>query len=143
MKALLIIACSATKRPDAGLMPALERYNGPAFSVLRKARRERPELCPTLDIRILSAEFGLIEFAQYIPNYDRKMTTARALELRPTVQPAYEALQRQPWDAVRIDLGQVYWEAVYSPWEGPCDVGHGSIGERLAQLKAWLWGLPL
>lgn len=32
-KRLLILACSQRKRPDPGLLPAIERYDGPQFQV--------------------------------------------------------------------------------------------------------------
>jgi hypothetical protein len=64
---LLILSCSQRKRPDAILLPALERYDGPMFRVLRKFLRENPskELHP--DVYILSAQFGLISADQLIP----------------------------------------------------------------------------
>ncbi|MFN8458221.1 MAG: hypothetical protein U0401_26815 [Anaerolineae bacterium] len=31
-KRLLILACSQRKRPDPGLLPAIERYDGGSFS---------------------------------------------------------------------------------------------------------------
>jgi hypothetical protein len=44
---MLILACSRRKRPDEGLLPAIERYDGPAFRVLRrflrKSRRSAPQ----------------------------------------------------------------------------------------------------
>jgi hypothetical protein len=41
---MLILACSRRKRPDEGLLPAIERYDGPAFRVLRRFLREMPAL---------------------------------------------------------------------------------------------------
>jgi hypothetical protein len=41
---MLILACSRRKRPDEGLLPAIERYDGPAFRVLRHFLREMPAL---------------------------------------------------------------------------------------------------
>ena len=38
MTRLLIVACSRAKRPDAGSLPAIDRYDGPAFRLLRRAR---------------------------------------------------------------------------------------------------------
>jgi hypothetical protein len=32
---LLVLACSGTKRPDPGHMPAFDRYNGPLWQMLR------------------------------------------------------------------------------------------------------------
>jgi hypothetical protein len=73
---LLILACSQRKRPDAELLPALERYDGPAFRVLRRFLRSRAPDPP--DVLILSAEHGLIPRDLPIAAYDRKMTPARA-----------------------------------------------------------------
>src|SRR5215211_4455445 len=80
---MLILACSRRKRPEEDLLPAVERYDGPAFRVLRRFLRESPSKAP--DILILSAEHGLIPHDLPIAAYDRKMTEARAHELRPLV----------------------------------------------------------
>lgn len=52
---LLIVSCSQRKRSDLGLLPAIERYDGVYFRLLRKAQREGywPE---NLDVLILSAQ---------------------------------------------------------------------------------------
>ncbi len=55
---LLILSCSRRKRLDKDLLPAVERYDGPAFRVLRRFLREMPFEAP--DVPILSAEYGLI-----------------------------------------------------------------------------------
>jgi hypothetical protein len=57
---LLILGCSQRKRPDSGLLPAIERYDGVNFRILQKAKREE-YLPENLDILILSAKYGLIE----------------------------------------------------------------------------------
>ena len=44
VKNLLLISCSQTKRQDAELMPAIERYDGPVYRCLRKLIRD--ELYP-------------------------------------------------------------------------------------------------
>ena len=41
---MLILACSRRKRPDEGLLPAIERYDGPALRVVRRFLREMPAL---------------------------------------------------------------------------------------------------
>lgn len=65
-------------------MPALERYDSPAFRVLWRYLRRQPD--PELDVCILSAEFGLISSDQCIPHDDRQVTPQRARELRPQVR---------------------------------------------------------
>jgi hypothetical protein len=140
MTALLIIACSATKRHDAGGLPAIDRYDGPAFRVLRKALRERAGLSDALGIRILSAEFGLIGPWIHIPNYDRRMTAERAQELRPEVTAALGGL----WPAAYVHANHRYRLALPpAPWPVSIRVAHRGIGYQLAQLKAWLWAVEL
>jgi hypothetical protein len=56
----LILACSQRKRCAANRLPALERYDGPAFKVVRRFLRQHPDEKLHLGIQILSAEFGLI-----------------------------------------------------------------------------------
>ena len=54
---LLILSCRATKRPDAGLLAALERSDGVAYRVLRTALREHHGLRERLRVLINQAEF--------------------------------------------------------------------------------------
>ena len=58
MTRLLIMACSARKRATEDLLPAIDRYDGPAFRVLRKylSHAERPGLT----VMILSAKYCLL-----------------------------------------------------------------------------------
>jgi len=63
VKRLLILSCSQRKRPDPGLLPAIERYDGPVFQVVRRYLREQPAGSKQLDVFILSARYGLIPLA--------------------------------------------------------------------------------
>src|SRR5690348_4465403 len=81
MQRLLILSCSQRKRPDLELLPAMDRYDGPSFRVLRRFLSQRPT--ERLTVYILSAEFGLIPATLPIPDYDRRMTPQRARELQP------------------------------------------------------------
>src|SRR5215475_9884935 len=82
---LLILSCSQRKRPDRILLPALERYDGPVFRMLRKflrscsARESHPE------VYILSVRFGLIPAHQPISYYDCRMTPQQASIFQPQV----------------------------------------------------------
>src|ERR687889_181325 len=80
---MLILACSRRKRSDERLLPAIERYDGPAFRVLRRFLREGSANAQS--VLILSAEYGLIAHNLRIAAYDRVMTPARARELRPLI----------------------------------------------------------
>jgi len=79
---LLVMACSAAKKKDAGLLPALARYDGPAFHVLRKYLAHATD-APT--VFILSARFGLLDADHPIPDYDRRISAEAAEAIRPDV----------------------------------------------------------
>ena len=139
---LLILSCSQRKRLDLGLLPAIERYDGGHFRILRKARREGywPE---TMDVRILSAKYGLLAASTLITNYDQKITRDRASELQnPVLQVLQTCARQNTYREVYVDLGRDYQAAV----EGLTQVFNGSlvvyakgrIGQRLAQLQSWL-----
>ena len=75
---LLILSCSQRKRPTKGKLPALKRYDGPAFRVMNKFMRVCPSEVHLPDVYILSAKFGLISADQPIPSYDHRMTSQRS-----------------------------------------------------------------
>lgn len=72
-KQLLLLPCSATKRKDDGPLPALERYDGPMYKVLRSFLRDNawPQ---SLSVAVLSAEYGLMGGLASIHDYDKRMT---------------------------------------------------------------------
>jgi hypothetical protein len=74
MTRLIVMACSATKSDAAEFMTAKDRYTGPVWQTL-KAVDPRGELA---HVTAFSAEYGWIDGAHLIRNYDRKMDTARA-----------------------------------------------------------------
>jgi cytoplasmic iron level regulating protein YaaA (DUF328/UPF0246 family) len=59
MPRLLILACSARKRLDRSALPAIERYDGVNFRILKKLQREHA-FPHDLDVLILSAKYGLL-----------------------------------------------------------------------------------
>ena len=87
---LLIIACSQRKLSDPGLVPAIARYDGGQFRVLRKAHRDG-YLSNYLDVLILSAKYGLIKACTPIANYEQRMNRKRASELKAQVSSQLEA----------------------------------------------------
>src|SRR4051794_24689508 len=76
---LLVLACSSRKLPDSALLPALERYDGVAYRVVKRLQRldQYPE---DVDLLIVSAKYGIIPHDQPIPAYDLWMTPERAVE---------------------------------------------------------------
>ena len=146
-KRLLILSCSRRKRPDPHLLPAIERYDGPMFRVLRRFLMNSPQKARLLDVLILSARFGLILASETIPNYDWRMTRERAAQLRPEAQARLERIfERTAYEEVFICLGSRYREVLDGrQWPLPglrVKVAEGSIGMKLAGLRDWLYEDP-
>lgn len=74
---LVIMSCSATKRPDPGYMPARDRYNGPLWQTLRAADPEGTRA----SVAFLSAQYGFREASSPIEKYEAKMTPERAAQM--------------------------------------------------------------
>lgn len=145
MANLLLISCSGTKKQTPGALPALERYDGTTYKVIKKAKREGywPE---DTDIFIISAKYGLISEYTAIEDYDQKMTPARALELQSEVSRALDSLlQEKNYQNIFINMGMTYTASLdHSSEIQQARQNHklqeaaGGIGERLQQTKAWL-----
>lgn len=142
----LILSCSCSKKPSELPLPAVERYDGPAFRVLRRFLR-KAELPPPA-IRILSAEFGLIAPDENISFYDRRMTKSRADELQPAITASFEPF----WKSNQIDDLMVVASSHYVEALAGCflmvsdgvtvNVTSGSIGRQVSVLHDWLHGGP-
>ena len=138
---LLVLACSARKRHDAGNLPAVDRYDGPAFRVLRKFLADAAD---PPDVLVLSAGYGLIPSAREVPDYDRRLTPGDADALRPGVLLALgEALAGMPCAEVALCLGRDYLRAVAGyadivPARTTVTLLTGTQGSRLRNLRAWL-----
>lgn len=74
---LLVLGCSQTKLDAPGLLPAINRYDGSPYRVLRNYLRQQdwPE---NLSVAVLSAKYGLIGGITGIENYDERMTPEKA-----------------------------------------------------------------
>ena len=142
MPRLLVLACSDKKRPDAGLLPAIERYDGPAFRVLRKFVRENGS--DELRVLILSAKFGLIDAKKRIPNYDQRLTPSQAKWLRkPTLRRLRFIVRSQQPHSLALSVGRLYAGALEGfdsdlPRLVVARVLRGGLGPRLTALKQWL-----
>jgi hypothetical protein len=135
---LLVLACSARKRKDTGPLPALERYDGPAFRVLRKFRAGAAD---PPDVLVLSAKYGLVPSAREIPHYDTCMTPELAGEMRADVLRVLgEAVARGGHAEVAFCLGAAYRAAVagFEPAGVTVTFVTGTQGSRLRNLRAWL-----
>lgn len=144
-KRLLILSCSQRKRPDPGEIPAIERYDGPLFRILRKFIRDVDNKDTMPDVFILSARFGLISTNQLIPTYDQKMTSARAVELLPQAcSHLASILLRTSYDQIFLGLSKTYLKAIAGyenlvPVTTKVLILEGSMGRRQADLCDWMY----
>lgn len=140
---LLLLACSQRKSFQPGLLPAIERYDGVNYRVLKKAKRDGA--CPKhLDILIISAMYGLIADTTFIEYYDQRMTPRRARELRPDVTNRLEQyISSNVYTSTFVNLGKDYQVAIDSAsvlfqQTRNLQVASGGIGTRMSQMKSWL-----
>jgi hypothetical protein len=140
---LLIVACSQRKCVTPGVLPALERYDGMFFRVLRKARREGywPE---KLEVLIVSAKYGLLEADTPIAHYDVRMTREQAMLLRPLVAPALaEWIASRTYTEIFLNVGKTYHMAL-DGWDVSLShnttiiYAQGGIGRKASQMRTWL-----
>ena len=141
---LLILSCSQTKRSVQGLLPALERYDGPAFRVMNKFIRVCSSEVQLPDVYILSAKFGLISADKPIPYYDHRMTPKRVKELKqPTLNELEQILIGKPYQEFFISMGKDYLRVLdgyksLTSTNLSVTVSQGSMGCKLAELRDWL-----
>lgn len=141
-RVLLILSCSARKRVDPDLLPAIERYDGVSYRLLRKAIRE-DHWPQNLDFLIVSAKYGLIEACSPTANYDQRMTCARMNQLKPQIMSALQRrAEHEHYVEIYVDLGQDYalvLEGIEELFrDSVVTWSRGRIGERLRQLKEWI-----
>jgi hypothetical protein len=140
----LLLSCSQRKRFDEGVLPAIDRYDGPAYRVLRRYLKQDSSL--PVDVRILSAEYGLIRADYFLPYYDRWMTKAQSKRLHHQVITELETvLNSKTYTNLLICLGRDYLEAIYG-YESiisgglTVQVAMGGLGRKLSILHDWLYG---
>ena len=140
---LLILSCSQRKLLAAGELPALERYDGPPYRVLRRYLRTTP--APDVAVLILSARYGIITANTPIAWYDQRMTVSRAAALRGDIERTIaHYLDTHAMTASCICMGKPYRAALGAAYaalfaHGPCTVLSGSMGAMLAGLHNWLY----
>ena len=144
---LLILSCSQRKNASQGHLPAVERYDGPLFFVLRRFLRECPREAKQLDVYILSAAYGLIPRNFPTPLYDQKMNMSRVVELHPQIKTKFSDILQNDYTSICFVLGKTYLKVFESlqdliPTFTESVVTNGPIGKKQTQLKNWLWVNP-
>ena len=141
---LLILSCSERKHTSKELLPAIERYDGPVFFVLRRFLRDCPDKAQLLDVYILSAAHGLIPASHPIASYDQKMIQYRVSKLRPQVLATFGELMQTNYASLCLVMGKAYLAALEGwrdlvPANLALMVAKGPMGTKQTQLKNWLW----
>lgn len=139
-KQLLVLGCSQTKRTTAGELPALDRYDGTHYRVVRKFLREH--VWPAdLSVAILSAEHGLFGGLKPIANYDLRMHPTRAQELAASCKSTLSNWSTTH-DRIHFALGKDYLPAVNdwiaSDLKGRSEIFEGEIGMKSHHIKNFL-----
>jgi len=144
MTALIVMACSSTKRPGVKAMPAMNRYDGPMWRTLRAALAEladdrRPS------VWFLSARYGFHPADMPIADYEQRMTPSRAAELLRLPTSNHAALADAARGAGRVLLagGAIYREAMrraIGQHPNIAETDGGGIGIHRQQLRGWLAG---
>jgi len=141
---LLLLSCSQRKKLNKGLLPAIDRYDGPAYHVLRRYLRQ--DTSRSVDVRILSAKFGLIPADHSLPYYDCRLTKDQSEKLYPQViRELATVLSSKSYTNLLICLGRDYLEVIHgyeaiTPSELAVYVATGGIGRKLSILHDWLYG---
>ncbi len=140
---LLILACSDRKRRVGGKVPAIHLYDGVNFRVL-KARLADRGWPAGLQIKILSAKYGLIDATELIEHYDQRMVpdVARRINLR-----TIAALAKIPCpSSIFVNLGGDYLPAVAGLSRAfprsTITYARGPIGMKMRAMKRWLEKVP-
>lgn len=134
----LFLSCSRTKNPATGLLPAVERYDGPAFRTLRLWRGRAGDL----RVWVLSAEHGLIPESEEIADYDRRMDAERAAELRQETAAKLAGIAAEhSFSSALVCMADAYASAFPDCLNGTAvERTHGRIGKKISRLKKWLGG---
>jgi hypothetical protein len=95
-------------------------------------------------VRILSAEHGLIRPDMPILPYQRRMTPARALQLRGWASEVTLAVFEEEAGETYLAMGASYMAALHGLFPAYVAVtnGAGQVGEMQSRLKDWLGDRP-
>lgn len=139
---LLILSCSDRKDGSRTPAPAIHLYDGVNYRVLRKILLQKG-WPPDLEIKVLSAEYGLIDATTLINPYDKRLTADVAKKINPKT--LAELQKGSSPSSIFINLGKDYLPAVDGieslfP-KARITYADGPIGMKMQTMKRWLEGL--
>lgn len=129
-KRLLILSCSMRKTEKPGM--AFNVYDGPYYHVLRNYLKHNY----SLDVKIISAKYGLINARDKICPYDYKMSKADAKTYKRVYSSEIGKIVSLYKD-VQFCGGKLYGSIIDNKYG--INRVEGKIGQQLHQLKEWLY----
>lgn len=137
---LLVLGCSQTKRSAPGELPAIDRYDGSPYRVLRNYLRSN-QWPSNLSVAILSARYGLVGGFTDIEDYNLRMSSNLASLHAPKSKATLSEWAKNH-SSIHLSLGKDYLPAVSSiiqnELRGKTEVFEGPIGMKLNQIKGLL-----
>lgn len=143
LRRLLILSCSARKRPATDKVLAWDLYDGVAYRVVKRVQR-CGQFPADVDIVIISAKYGVIGPQEYIESYDLRMNANIAKTQAPENRADLRnILLRTNYREVFVIAGETYIMSLepLESWLIPgtlFGIAEGGIGKKNAALKAWL-----
>lgn len=136
----VILSCSGRKRPDPGLIPALERYDDNNWRILRKYLREHEDTGLAVWAFSSSYGLGLYPASNPIPNYDLPPNPISAAALYPWTIATLREIKAQGGPVLAV-VGQTYRTSIAAAARAiGLDVtfAEGGPGYKGQTLKRWL-----
>lgn len=142
---LIIVPCSKLKIMTRARINAIDLYNGPFFKLIRKYISKSN--INNIEVRILSAKYGLIDKYAKISYYDERMDKERAIEMNKSILKDVSNLfnDGKKYNNILINLGITYMYAMKGYKQiiprnkyNCITMTYGRIGERLSIMKKWL-----
>ena len=128
---LLIMACGKSKTKTPGR--AIDVYMGQSFGMVKKYLEKNNHI----DIKIISAKYGILDYHDTIWPYDVKMNKLNSSIYRETYNDYLTELAVN-YENVFVIGGKNYRSILPPEYLDSC--AKGKIGEQLSQLKQWLYG---
>jgi len=138
---LLIISSSKRQKKDKSPLPALERYDGFMFRILKKLKREN-KLPADLDIIIISSKFGLLKPEDKVPYVNHMMTFLQAREVKNKFLNEFKKLfDKKNYSEIFVNLGASYLESIKGIEKltnAKIIYAKGKMGQKANHMKRWI-----
>jgi hypothetical protein len=139
---LLVLGCSQAKTGPRGALPAIERYDGPSFRMVRKLFFDGLHL--DVDLMILSGKFGLLQPGASVPMYDYRIPASarRGGRTNGWEESLLRHVKAHRYTEVFLAMGANYAALLDGPrlrgTTSKVMLPIGPIGMRLGQTRRWL-----